>query len=147
VESGRRFVSQPIRLDLGSKGLKFGQARIKLRGIEQAGSSFEGRLFLNNPAADVHTALTAENGYAGSFHVYGYGIWPGDVGQRTSKRSVKPGATRAPIEKTVIATDAMRAAATQGLDVTVTVVLVYRGSPPRPAPEALKLDGVDIVIE
>lgn len=147
MESNARFVSPPIRLDLGSKGLRFGQARIKLSGIEQAGSSFEGRVFLNNPTADLHTALTAENGYAGSFHVYGYGIWPADVAKVASERSVKPGPARAPIEKTVIATDAVRAAATQGSEVTVTVVPVYPGSPPRPASDALKLAGADIVIE
>src|SRR5438067_7855743 len=43
------------------------------RGVEQAGPSFEARVFLNNPAADESTLQAPETGYAGSFHVYGYG--------------------------------------------------------------------------
>ena len=46
------------------------------RGVEQAGPSFEGRVFLNQPDADEATATSPEAGYAGSFHVYGYGEHP-----------------------------------------------------------------------
>jgi hypothetical protein len=132
-----RFVSRPIRLDLGPRGRNFERADIEISGIEQAGPSFEGRVFLNNPDASLETAPTPENGYAGSFHVYGYGLRsPEDTGADS---------TMAPIVKTVIATDAVRAAAT-GQDVTVTIVPVLTGDPPRNAVDALKLDGVRINI-
>ena len=132
-----RFVSPPIRLDLGPRGLNFERADIEIAGLDQAGPSFEGRVFVNNPQADLDTAATPENGYAGSFHVYGYGLRsPEDTGD---------GPAMAPIVKNVIATDAVRAAAS-GKDVTVTIVPVFTGDPPHDAGHALKVDGVTINI-
>ena len=147
MQSAVSYVSLPIRLELGSKGLKFGRAQIKFAGIEQAGSSFEGRVFLNNPGADLHTAPTAENGYAGSFHVFGYGVWPQDVGKDPNERAEKTSVARAPIEKSVIATEAVRAAAARGPEVTITVVPLYPGSPPRSAYDALTISEIEILIE
>jgi hypothetical protein len=147
MASKEKFVSRTIRLNLGPKGLKFDQARIKLSGIDQAGPSFEGRIFLNNPRADLNTAPTSENGYAGSFHVYGYGIWPEDLGKGSQEQRAGSDSARAPIEKTVIATDAVRAAAMRSPEVSVTVVPVYPDSPPRPATDALKLSKAEIILE
>jgi hypothetical protein len=140
------FVSRPIRLRLGPQGLNFERAEIRLTGVEQAGPSFEGRVFLNNPNAGLETPKTPENGYAGSFHVYGYGIWPGDLDKDQALRPGPEDAVRAPIEKVVIATEAVRAAASRGPEVTVTVVPVYPGNPPRLAAETLKLNEPSIVI-
>ena len=132
-----RFVSPPIRLDLGPRGLKFERADVEITGIEQAGPSFEGRVFLNNSEANLETAPTAENGYAGSFHVYGYGLRsPEDTGADS---------TMAPIVKNVIATDAVRAVA-GGKEVTVTIVPVFPGDPPKDASHALKVDSVRLKI-
>jgi hypothetical protein len=132
-----RFVSPPIRLDLGPRGLNFERADIEIAGLDQAGPSFEGRVFVNNPQADLDTPATPENGYAGSFHVYGYGLRsPEDTGA---------GPAMAPIVKNVIATDAVRAAAS-GKDVTVTIVPVFTGDPPHDAGHALKVSGVTINI-
>jgi len=64
-----RFTSAPIPLKLGAKGLKFERGDILIHGVDQSGPSFEGRVFLNNPRATADTPTTAENGYAGSFHV------------------------------------------------------------------------------
>jgi hypothetical protein len=132
-----KYVSPPIRLDLGPRGLNFERADIEIAGIEQAGPSFEGRVFLNNPHANLETAPTAENGYAGSFHVYGYGLRsPEDTGA---------GSAMAPIAKDVIATEAVRAAAARQ-EVTVTIVPVFTGDPPQDASQALKVDNVRINI-
>jgi hypothetical protein len=132
-----KFVSPPIRLDLGPRGLNFERADIQISGLEQAGPSFEGRVFVNNPQASLATASTLENGYAGSFHVYGYGLRsPEDTGA---------GSAMAPIVKNVIATDAVRAAAS-GKDLTVTIVPVFTGDPPHDASQALKVDSVRINI-
>lgn len=141
-----RFVSGPIRLPADPKKLDFKRADIEVHGLEQAGPSFEGRIFLNNPNAELNTAPTRENGYAGSFHVYGYGIWPGDLEKESGRQAAKSDEVRAPIHKTVIATEAIRDAARKGQDVTVTIVPVYPGNPPRDASEALKLDDVKITI-
>jgi hypothetical protein len=141
-----KFVFGPIRVALDPKKLDFKRADIEVHGLEQAGPSFEGRVFLNNPNADLNTALTRENGYAGSFHVYGYGIWPGDLGKEGEARTAKSDEVRAPIHKTVIATEAIREAARKGQDVTITIIPVYPGNPPTNASDALKLDEVKITI-
>ena len=93
--------------------------------MEQAGPAYEGRVFLNNPNADANTPRTAEHGYAGSFHVYGLGV----------RLPEKAG-----IRKSVIATEAVRAAAANNQSVTVTVV-------PVPDVHPMTFDDVRIVLE
>lgn len=140
-----RYVSAAIPLNLGSKKNGFDRADIEIYGIDQSGASFEGRVFLNNPEANLATPLSPENGYAGSFHVYGYGIWPADVTDRADKPAAWQG-IRAPITKTLIATEAVRRAAGKGNEARVTVVPVFPGNPPRDAGDAFKLEGVRIIV-
>jgi len=141
-----KSISLPVFLELGAKGLNFERADIKFSGIEQAGGSFEGRVFLNNQAADENTPTTKEHGYVGSFHVYGYGLWPGDVDKERSERDAQQSKVRAPIEKVVIATEAIRAAASQGPQVIVSVVPVYPGRPGKSASKMLTLNNAQIII-
>lgn len=136
-----KFTSKPIRLSLGPNGLKFQRADILVHGLDQSGGSFEGRVFLNNPGADVGTPADPRHGYAGSFHVYGYGVWPGASGE-----AKKPDTIRAPIDKDVIATEPVRAAATNGPEVTVTIVPVYQRDPAVEAAGAMRLERVSIEI-
>ena len=138
-----RFVSTPIPVRLESQGRQFGRADIEVYGIDQSGASFEGRVFLNNPEANLSTPLSPEHGYAGSFHVYGYGIWPADVADNPAKPAASQG-IRAPITKTVIATEAVRRAAARSKEARVTVVPIFPGNPPRDAGDAFKLEGVRI---
>jgi hypothetical protein len=88
----------------------FDRADLVFEGVEQGGSSFEARVFVNNPHADERTARTLDCGYAGAFHVYGYGQRP-------------PGSAR-PITKRLTATAAVREALTRAPELTVTVVPV-----------------------
>src|SRR2546425_10342320 len=74
------FRSGSVPVETGGKGSGFERADIVFEGVEQAGGSFEARVFLNNPEADTSTPMTPEHGYAGSFHVYGYGRDPGEPG-------------------------------------------------------------------
>jgi hypothetical protein len=101
----------------------FRAAALVFRGVDQAGPSFEGRVFLNRPDADETTPRTPEMGYAGSFHVYGYGeAAPPAIAE--AKRSGATGPV-APIEKRVLADEtALRAALADSDEVTVTVVPV-----------------------
>ncbi len=100
-------------------------ADLLFRGVEQAGPSFEARVFLNNPDADESTAPTPEGGYAGSFHVYGYGEHaPPAVAERRAARP-EGGEPVAPIEKRLHVDEAaLRAALEQSDQLTVTVVPV-----------------------
>jgi hypothetical protein len=97
-------------------------AELIFTGIEQAGPSYEGRVFLNNPDAGDSTALTPETGYAGSFHVYGYGDQAPPAIAEAKAKQQKGGAPVAPIEKRVRVDEAaLRAALDRSEELTVTV--------------------------
>ena len=100
--------------------------------MEQAGPAYEARVFLNNPHADVDTPRTTEHGYAGSFHVYGLGV---------------PLPDKASIQKSVIATDAVRAAIKDSSQVTVTVVPVTGEDASDAEGGAMSFDSVGIVLK
>jgi len=134
-----KFVSQPIRVDLEAANEGRAEAEIVFHGVDQSGPSYEARVFLNNPDADLHTPLTSKHGYAGSFHVYGYGLWSaGEASSCTTERS------RTPMTRSLIATDAIRRALAAGPDVTVTVVALKPGQEPRGLEPGLRLEGVSI---
>jgi hypothetical protein len=75
-----RFVSDALEIPRRPDGRDYDHADLELHGIDHAGLSYEGRVFLNNPRADENTALDAEAGYAGSFHIFAHGGCFGDVG-------------------------------------------------------------------
>jgi hypothetical protein len=117
--------SYTIRAFDASKLESAERAELVFSGVEQAGPSFEGRVFLGNPDADETTPRTAEAGYAGSFHVYGYGspAPPAVAEAQAEQRSGGPPV--APIEKRVRADDPTLRAALEGSgELTVTVVPV-----------------------
>jgi hypothetical protein len=114
--------SGPISVDSFESG---DRPELVFRGVEQAGPSFEGRVFLNRPDADEATATTPEAGYAGSFHVYGYGEHPPPALADEQARRGAGGAPVAPIEKRVRADEAAMREALEGTaELTVTVVPV-----------------------
>ena len=99
--------------------------------------------YTRDPGANLETPSDLKNGYAGSFSVYGYGYWPQPAGGPPSN----PEGIRAPIDKDVIATEAVRAAAAQGPEVIVTIVPVFLRNPVADASPALKLEGVSITVQ
>jgi hypothetical protein len=112
-------------------------------GIEMAGQSFEGRIFLNNPAADDRTPQTPEMGYAGSFYVYGYGDPPPPAIAEAKRRHIRGSGPIAPIEKRVrVDAETFGAAVERSDKLTVTVVPIPVGDalPERP------FERVDIVV-
>jgi hypothetical protein len=102
---------------------------IEFIGVQHAGASYEGRVFVNNPSADANTQPSEGNGYAGSFYVFGHGGCFGDAGhcdlpQRTDQFDPRRSHPLEPIKKVVMATDVIRAAAVRGGSINVTVVPV-----------------------
>jgi hypothetical protein len=130
---GNTYTSQPISAaeipleDVSRVDIEFQQ-------VDDAGASFEGRVFLNNPEADENTDLTPENGYAGSFFIFGHGGCFGDEGhcEVDTERAFDPYDPRrshpmTPVETSVEATAAVQRTASEGGDITVTVVPVITG--------------------
>jgi hypothetical protein len=113
-------------------------------GVDQAGPSFEGRDFLNNPDADESTAQIPATGYAGSFHVYGYGDpAPPEIAEAKARRP-EGGGPVAPIEKRLKPDEAAVRAALQGsneLIITVVPVPAER----RQAPPYRPFERVEVV--
>jgi tyrosinase len=124
----RRWTSPPLeRPDIDEE--PFTRADLVFYGVDHSGPSFEGLVFLNNPQAGPDTTRTADNGYAGSFKVFGHGGCFGDEGHcHVVQRPVDPYDLRPPhpLEPwtlTVIATDAIAAVETTELTVTVVAVV------------------------
>ena len=122
------------------------RAELVFGGVEQAGSSFEGRVYLNNPDADESTPRTPEAGYAGSFHVFGVGE-PAPPAIAEAKRSqTEGGPPVAPIEKRLHADGAALRAALEGSsELTITVVPVP--ADPGGSLPARPFERVDVVFE
>jgi hypothetical protein len=100
----------------GAEGVRRGD--IEVSGLDHGGPSYEVRIFLDNPHADAETEPTPDNGYAASIYVYGYGDPP------AGEDAGRSGRTSAPITRSVMATEAVRAAAQRGRQATVTLVAV-----------------------
>jgi hypothetical protein len=123
------YTSSKIALD--PLGKAFRRADLVFDGVDHSGASFEGRVFLNNPGANAKTPKTVQNGYAGSFHIFGHGGCFGDVGHcevRGLPRlyDPRPAHPLSPARKIVIATEALRKAVAKGKPMTVTVVPIVR---------------------
>jgi hypothetical protein len=126
----KTFTSQPVRIDFASPDHRLTRADLEIDGIDHSEASYEGRIFLNNPQADDKTPRTRENGYAGSFHIFGHGGCMGDEGhcevneegrERYDFRNPHP-LTLA--TKRVTVTDVLRALAQNHKEITVTIVPV-----------------------
>ena len=129
---------------------EFTRADIEFLGLDHAGSSYEGRVFLNNPKADEHTPRSGESGYAGSYFIFGHGGCLGDVGHCEVKPrdpfDPRPGHPLTGATKVLIATEELRGVLSVD-KVTVTIVPVILSVGPQGGDEEdlVKLDSIRIV--
>lgn len=131
---GNTYTSEPI--SIATIPLEeVSRVDIEFEQVDHSGASFEGRVFLNNPEADENTEPSPENGYAGSFFIFGHGGCFGDEGHcevDVELRQFDPYDPRRshpllPVQMSVEATEAVRRTASEGGDITVTVVPVITG--------------------
>lgn len=135
----------------------FKRADIVIDGVDHSGPSFEVRVFGNNANATATTEPKIENGYLGSFHVFGHGFCFGDVGhceitnRGAAEIDLRGPHPLAPAQKIVVATDAIKTLiARDGAvnDVSLVPIAIGTtppGSDPTKAPEVLKYDNVRLV--
>ena len=115
-------------------GASFTRADVQLEGLEHSGSSYEGRVYINNPEADPDTPTTPDAGYAGSYYIFGHGGCYGDPGH-CDIPSRSPYDPRTPFgllptRKVVTATGLIQRALAAHEHVTVTVVPVLLATSP-----------------
>jgi hypothetical protein len=150
---------QTLVVDLpfpGAEGLTpFTRADVVFTGVDHSGTSYEVRLFLNNPAATAGTARTPESGYAGRFTVFGHGGCYGDEGHcdvpapATDPTEMRPAHPLTPLDTYVTITDALRRAIAHG-GALETVTLVPVSITPRRAdrrPELELLHFADVSLQ
>lgn len=137
-------------LDTSALGAEFTRADIEFLGVDHGGSSYEGRVFLNNPEANADTPRSRDAGYAGSYFIFGHGGCLGDVGHCDIRPrdpfDPRPGHPLTGARKTLIATPALRRLLPTG-QLTVTVVPVIRSVGPKSPDDEniVKLDAIRIV--
>jgi tyrosinase len=146
--------TQPLELPELEDVQELSRADLVFYGVDHAGPSYEGRVFINNPSAGADTERVDEQGYAGAFSVFGHGGCFGDEGHcLPDQRYTDPFDVRAPhplrgLTRTVIATDAIRRALIDASvqDVTVTLVPVTPDDGfPKSGPEPGRFDYVRLL--
>jgi hypothetical protein len=127
-----RFVTrEPLALPPSAASGAFTRAEVVFYGVEHRGPSFEALVFLNAPDAGVDTPRRPEDGYAGSFVIFGHGGCFGDEGHcepppgPRDPFDSRPPSGVLPQTKLVDVTDVL--ARLDGDGLTVTVIPVVRG--------------------
>jgi tyrosinase len=137
-----RIVTKPVALDLLVRSADFRRADLEIGGIDHTGTSYEGRVFIDNPDADEETPKD-DPSYAGSFHVFGHGGCFGAEGHceapdQRRRFDRRPLARSIRMKKRVKVTDALRRAAARGGQIQFTIVGVpVSGSSPGSEPERI----------
>jgi tyrosinase len=124
---GEILVTDAVPASVAVPAADFRNADFEIGGIKHTGSSWEGLVYLDNPAAGAGTGKDAAAGYVGSFTVLGHGGCFGAAGHcdapderrrfdnRLLARSIR-------MKKRVDVSDALRAAARAGGDIQFTIV-------------------------
>jgi hypothetical protein len=91
------------------------------------GPSYEGRVFLNNHNANEKTKLNLDNGYVGSYHIFGHGGCVGNLGHCNIFPPRRPYDKRPtqdlkPHYKRIIVTEALKKIGKDISKFTITIV-------------------------
>ena len=141
-----------LELERPDPSQPFSRADLEFRGVDHSGPSFEARIFFDNPSANESTAAEVDQGYAGSFYVFGHGGCFGELGHcdvRTEPKGIydrRLPHPLTPLFKTVIVTDALRRALETGKGETFTVTVAAL-VPEQPGADGdpLKFESVSLI--
>jgi hypothetical protein len=109
---------------------EFRRADLVFTGVDHSGMSYEVRAFLNNPEADENTLRSLEQGYGGSFVVFGHGGCYGDMGhcdiptERRGPHDLRPPHPLEPQTRTISVTEALEHVLRNGEGELTSVTLV-----------------------
>lgn len=124
----RTYTSKPVDIGFAGPEHRFARADLEIQGIYHGEASYEGRVFLNNRQADAATPKTLENGYAGSFNIFGHGGCTGDSGHcdvngtRVDPFDLRNPHPLTPARKRVTVTEALKSIALTSATATITIV-------------------------
>ncbi len=145
-----RVVTAPVDTTEVVKTDDFARADLEVGGIRDIGSSYEGRVYINNPDASAETGRD-DPSYAGSFHVFAHGGCFGaeghcDVPDQRRLFDYRPLPRTIRMKKRVKVTDALRSAAVAGGPLQFTIVGVpVGGSAPDEAEGILDIKRMSVV--
>ncbi|HWC26527.1 MAG TPA: tyrosinase family protein, partial [Solirubrobacteraceae bacterium] len=125
--AGEIIVCEPLASELAVPDPAFEHADFEIGGIKHTGSSYEGLVYINNPAADGSTGKDADAGYAGSFHVFGHGGCFGaeghcDAPHERRRFDRRPLARAIRMKKRVNVSEPLRRAARSADEIQFTIV-------------------------
>ncbi len=129
-----KYVSKEIYLDRKDLENDFSRADIEIHNVDHSGRSYEGRIFLNNPNANLKTELTLKYGYVGSYYIFGHGGCFGGMGHcdipAEGRRTFdyRPSHHLRPQYKRIIITNALKELGKDVNMFTITIVPVLYGS-------------------
>jgi tyrosinase len=146
----KKLVSPPLKFEIEKLSEKSYRVDLQFYGIDHSGPSYEGRVFINNPEADQDTPKTLENGYVGSYHIFGHGGCFGDVGHCEVRKAISPFDYRpshplTPAFKRIRITDQIRKIAKDTKELVITIVPVLSGSLEDQSNDVVKLERISIV--
>jgi hypothetical protein len=141
---------EPIPVPELEQGVEFSRADLVFTGVDHSGPSYEARVFLNNPEADLETPRDPEQGYAGSFAVFGHGTCYGEEGHCDPEREYRdefdlrlPHPLQ-PLTKTVIIAEALNRV--EGTEITITVVGAEHAGEEATPTDALRFGEVRLLV-
>jgi len=126
----KNFTSKSIELDMKSmRDDEVARVDLEFLGLEHAGPSYEGRIFINNLEADQNSPTTKESGYVGSYYVFGHGGCFGGSGHCSIDETERPYDYRSthpltPIYKRIEITEFVKSVTDDNYAFTVTIVPV-----------------------
>jgi hypothetical protein len=123
------YTSKPVSIAFAGPDHRFTSADLEILGIDHSQTSYEGRVFFNNPKADASTPKTLAEGYAGSFYIFGHGGCFGDVGhceinERLGAYDLRDPHPLRPTLARVPVTAALKQFAKSNAQISITVVPV-----------------------
>jgi len=123
------YTSEPIYLDVNKLDVDFYRADLEFHNVDHSYASYSGRVFLNNPDANENTELSIEEGYVGSYHVFGHGGCVGNLGHcdilpPRAPYDKRPSQDLKPQYKRIIITESLKKIGKNKDNFTVTVVPV-----------------------
>lgn len=125
---GEVIVCEPVASAVAVPAADFRNADFEIGGIRHTGSSYEGLVYINNPAATPDTGKDEEAGYAGSFNVFGHGGCFGAEGHCDNREDERrrfdnrPLARSIRMKKRVDISAALRTAAQSEPEIQFTIV-------------------------